>query len=174
MTREPIVLSFVLLFALAALAFPHSAQALSLREAMATAYATHPQIEAARANLRSIDEEVAKANAGWRPTLSIGGVEGFQHIVTDQPTHLEQDQNLLTGTATLSEPLYRGGRTVAEIRRANALVRAGRAQLTDTEQNVLLNAAIAYMDVVRDSGALEYRRNNLQVLQGQLDAGTRS
>jgi outer membrane protein len=153
-----------------ALATPLPAQALSLKEALATAYATNPQIEGARANLRATDEEVAKANAGWRPSLSLSGTDGFQHIITDQPTHSEDDRNLVSGTATLTEPLFRGGRTVAEIRRAKALVRAAQAQLTNAEQAVLLDAVTAYMDVVRDTGNVEYRRSNVQVLQDQLNA----
>jgi outer membrane protein len=153
-------------------AFPGAAEALSLKEALATAYATNPQIEAARANLRATDEELAKANAGWRPNLSLSGTDGFQHIITDQPIPSKDDRNLLSGTATLSEPLFRGGRTVAEIRRAKALIRAGQAQLTNAEESVLLNGVTAYMDVVRDSANLEYRRGNVQVLQDQLDATT--
>ncbi|HYK79846.1 MAG TPA: TolC family outer membrane protein [Micropepsaceae bacterium] len=149
---------------------PFPASALSLREALVTAYATNPQIESARANLRATDEEVAKANAGWRPSLSLNGSEGFQNIITDQPVHGESDRNQLSGTASLTEPLFRGGRTVAEIRRAKALVRAGQAQLVNAEQTVLLDAATAYMDTVRDTANVEYRRSNVQVLQDQLDA----
>lgn len=160
-----------LILAPIALVCPDSAEALSLKEALATAYATNPQIEAARASLRATDEELAKANAGWRPSVSLSGLDGFQHIITDQPVHSDDDRNLVSGTATLTEPLFRGGRTVAEIRRANALVRAGQAQLMNAEQAVLLDAATAYLDVVRDTSALEYRRNNVQVLQNQLEAG---
>ena len=60
---------------------------------------------------------------------------------------------------------------MAEIRRAKALIRAAQAQLTNAEQTVLLDAVTAYMDVARDTANLEYRRNNVQVLQDQLDAG---
>ena len=154
-----------------ALAYPAEAEAMSLKEALATAYATNPQIEGARANLRATDEELAKANSGWRPSVNVNGSEGFQHIITDQPTHSQDDRNLVSGTATLSEPLFRGGRTVADIRRARALVRAGQAQLLNTEQSVLLDAVTAYMDVVRDMSNLDYRRNNVQVLEDQLAAG---
>jgi len=146
------------------------AHGMSLREALATAYATNPQIEAARANARAADEEVAKANAGWRPSLSISGSEGFQHIKTDQPASPDEDRTLTSGTATLSEPLFRGGRTVADIRRSKALVRAAQAQLANAEQSVLLDAASAYMDVVRDTATLDYRRSNVQVLADQLNA----
>jgi outer membrane protein len=149
-------------------AFP--AYGMSLREALATAYATNPQIEAARANARAADEEVAKADAGWRPSVSITGSQGFQHIVTDHPPTPDQDRTLTSGTATLSEPLYRGGRTVADIRHAKALVRAAQAQLANAEQTVLLDAATAYLDVVRDTATLEYHRSNVQVLDDQLNA----
>ena len=153
-----------------AAAFP--AHGMSLREALATAYATNPQIEAARANARAADEEVAKANAGWRPSLTISGSEGFQHIVTDHPQAPDDDRTLTSGTATLTEPLFRGGRTVAEIRRAKAQVRAAQAQLANTEQGVLLDAVVAYMDVLRDMATLEYRRSNVTVLEDQLNATT--
>ena len=152
----------------AAAIFP--AYGMSLKEALATAYATNPQIESARANARAADEEVAKADAGWRPNLSITGSEGFQHIVTDHPTAPDDDRTLTSGTATLSQPLFRGGRTVAEIRRAKALVRAAQAQLANAEQTVLLDAVTAYVDVVRDLATLEYRRSNVQVLEDQLNA----
>src|SRR2546423_12512889 len=94
-----------------------SAHAISLKDALATAYRPNPQLGAARANLRATDEEVAKANAGWRPTISVSGTEGSQNLITDKPTHSENNDNQRNGTATVSEPLYRGGRTVAEIRR---------------------------------------------------------
>src|SRR4029077_16057520 len=149
---------------------PFPASALSLREALVTAYATNPQIESARANLRATDEEVAKANAGWRPSLSFSSNEGFTKLITAQPAHGESDRNQLSGTASLTEPLFRGGRTVAEIRRAKALVRAGQAQLANAEQTVLLDAVTAYMDTVRDTDNVVYRRSNVQVLQDQLDA----
>jgi outer membrane protein len=148
------------------------AHGMSLKEALATAYSTNPQIEAARANARAADEEVAKADAGWRPSLSISGSEGFQHIVTDHPPAPDDDRTLTSGTATLSEPLFRGGRTVAEIRRAKALVRAAQAQLANAEQVVLLDGVTAYMDVVRDTVTLEYRRSNVMVLDDQLNATT--
>ena len=46
--------------------------------------------------------------------------------------------------------IFRGGRTYAEVGRAKAQVRAGENELLNTEENVLLNAVTAYMDVVRD------------------------
>jgi outer membrane protein len=40
--------------------------------------------------------------------------------------------------------------------------------LRDTEQNVLLNGATAYMNVLRDTAILDLRKNNIIVLEEQL------
>jgi hypothetical protein len=40
--------------------------------------------------------------------------------------------------------------------------------LRNTEQNVLLNGATAYMDVLRDTAILDLRKNNIIVLEEQL------
>ncbi len=70
----------------------------------------------------------------------------------------------------LTQPLFRSGRTVAEISRAKALVRSGRAQLTATEQTVLLNSVMAYMNVVRDGAIVTLREHNVAVLRRQRDS----
>jgi outer membrane protein len=76
----------------------------------------------------------------------------------------------LNGQVTVSQPLFRSGRTVAEISRAKALVRVARAQLTASEQTVLLNATTAYMNVVRDSAIVTLREHNVEVLRRQRDS----
>lgn len=146
------------------------AASLTLKEALATAYATNPKIEAARASLRATDEEVAKAHAGWRPSVNVNGYYGTQHIITDEPTSSSVTRDLANATATLSEWIYRGGRTVAEVGRAKALVRAGQAQLASVEQGVLFDGAGAYLDVVRDTANVDYRRANVKALEDQLNA----
>jgi outer membrane protein len=146
--------------------------ALSLKEALAATYLTNPQLDAQRASLRATDEEVAKANSRFRPSLSITGSGGVQNLVTEKPAFTDIDRTQTSGAITLSEPLYRGGRTVAELRRARALVRAGRAVLTGTEQNVLLEAVTAYMDVARDEQIVALRREHVETLEQQLVATT--
>ena len=45
---------------------------------------------------------------------------------------------------------------------------AARATLRVTEQTVLLNAATAYMNLLRDTAILDLQRRNVEVLQEQL------
>ncbi len=134
-------------------------------EALGIAYETNPQLSAAQAGLRATDEEVAKANAGWRPTINASGSYGEQEANISGFGTISAHP--LQGQLTITQPLFRSGRTYAEIGRAKALVRSGRAQLTATEQSVLLDAVTAYMNVVRDEATAMLRQKNVDVLKKQ-------
>jgi outer membrane protein len=165
---------------------------MTLEEALGIAYETNPVLAAAQAGLRAADEQVAQANGAWRPTISIDGSYGVQKyffpvqitgggIITTHPNvgaavnnpqivNESITDHPLNGQLTVSQPLFRSGRTVAEISRAKAFVRAARAQLTATEQTVLLAAATAYMNVVRDSEIVKLREHNVELLRKQRDS----
>ncbi len=68
------------------------------------------------------------------------------------------------------QPIFRGFIVVNTVAEAEATVRAGRETLRNTEQSVLLEAATAYMDVVRDQAIVRLRENNVTVLTRDLRA----
>lgn len=148
-------------------AISHHASAESLVDALAKAYETNPQLLSQRAALRATDEQVPQALSGWRPTVTVSGSAGRESVNT--PT---SDTSLSPTTLELQvkQPLYRGGRTVNDTKRAEATVAAGRAQLQSVEQTVLLSAVQAYMNVVRDLAVLQLNRNNEQRLRRELQA----
>lgn len=170
--------------ALAAILCATGAQAetFSLKEALATAYESNPQLDAERAALRATDEGVAQANANWRPTINFQGSYGYQRTALGGLGNLTPAQQKAFGVSadstnhpvlgqlTLSQPLFRGGRTWAEVGKAKSQVRAGIADLTNVEEGVLLDAVTAYMDVVRDAATVNLRQSNVAVLKKQLDA----
>lgn len=152
---------------------PEDTGRLKLSEALAAAYQTNPQLAQARAAVQALDQGVDQANAGWRPSVNASVTQGYDHglvsffpgagtsVINTQPT---------IGQVTVSEPVFRGGRTDAEVSEAIERVHAGRAQLVSTEQSVLLGAATSYMDVVRDMQTLEFSRQNVRSLQDELNA----
>src|SRR5579883_2616607 len=145
---------------------PASAAVFSLNEALATAYETNLQLAGQRANQRAVDEGVARANAGWRPSLSLNGYTGTSSIYS----HPDQNTQPLEGDVTVSQPLPFNGKTAAQVQRAKAEDLAGRAQLTDAEQVVLLSAVTAYMDTVRDLMRVKTAEDNVAVLQKLLNS----
>jgi outer membrane protein len=68
---------------------------------------------------------------------------------------------------TASQNLYDGFQTENRVRQAESNTSAAREALRVAEQIVLLNAATAYMDLIRDIALLELQRNNVEVLQDQ-------
>jgi outer membrane protein len=68
------------------------------------------------------------------------------------------------------QPLFRGFRTYNAVNTAEANVRAEREVLRDVERIVLLQAATAYMDVVRDQELVRLNENNVNVLSRELKA----
>lgn len=141
----------------------------TLLDALGVAYETNPQLAAAQAGVRATDETVAQANARWRPSISATGTYGFEkYKISGNPLWI--GTHPLQGQVGVSQTIFRGGRTYAEIGKAKANVRAARAELTASEQTVLLMAVTAYMDVVRDTSIVSLRRHNLDILRRQRDS----
>lgn len=150
------------------------ANATSLEDALALAYGTNPTLDAERANLRSTDENVPQALSGWRPTVS-ATAQASKEWVTDlqrSATNNKTSGNFSPQTygITITQPIFRGFRTVKGTSQAENQVQAERQNLINTEQNVLLSAVNAYMTVVQDEAVLELNENNVKVLQAQLES----
>ena len=155
--------SLALGMAPAALAAPET-----MSDAVSLAYETNPTLQAARASLRSTDEEYAQAKAGLRPTVGI----------TSIVTHDENDAPRITGGGvsntsntllTVNQPLYTGGRVASAVDAATADIMAGRQGLRRTEIGVLQSVISAYVDVRRDQEQLAIAQDNVTVLKRQLD-----
>ncbi len=156
------------------LVLPGVSQAQTLQEALAGAYTSNPALQAARAKLRAVDENVPQALSGWRPTVVLQGAaghaDGTSRLTRVPGARSDDERNPLSGSATVSQPLYSGGRTRAATAQAENQVLAERARLLASEQQVLLSAVEAYVNVIRDQQVVELNENNVTVLQRQLQA----
>lgn len=143
----------------------------TLQDAMVAAYLTNPDLAAQRAALRATDELVPEALSGWRPTLAITGTVNDTHATTRSGGSTGGSSFQEKGSSlVLSQELYSGGETVANTRRAEQLVRAQRAQLAVTEQNVLLDAVTAYTNMLAAQAVLNFSIQNESRLKRQLQA----
>jgi outer membrane protein len=150
-----------------------AARSMTIEEALGLAYSNNPTILSQRAALRATDELVPQALSNYRPTVT-GSASYGRSWVNSQNNPLTGDgtaaSNPGTAGVTVQQPLFRGGRTVAQTQQAENTVLATRAQLLATEQTVLFNAAAAYLNVLRDQAVLDLNVNNEQVLRRQLQA----
>ncbi len=143
------------------------AKAETIWQSLALAYANNPSLNAARAQLRSTDEGVPQALSGWRPTVSASASGGRIFSETDNFSNVRNNASI---SLTISQTLFNGFRTVNSVRQAEAIVRAQRESLVSTEQDTLLDAATAYVDVIRDTALVSLQRSDLAFLQEQVRA----
>jgi TolC family type I secretion outer membrane protein len=146
-------------------------QAETLTDAFVGAYVKNPEIKASRAALRVADEDVATAMSGWRPTVqAIGSVGTQSDRLSGSSGTVNRSSNPYTGELRLSQSLYAGGETESGVKQAESVVDVRQAELLSVENNILADAAVAYLDVVRDVSQLELTISNEKVLQRQLEA----
>ena len=150
------------------------AQAQSMTEALASAYSSNPEINSARAETRASDENVPLARANLRPIVSaFASATGTIRRLSPPPSPFAgADLETLDAAVgiEIQQNLFRGFRTRNAIRQAEAGVLASRELLRNTVQNVLFDAAQAYMNVIRDTAILEIRRRNVLFLEEQVRA----
>ena len=148
------------------------ASAQTLAEALSDAYVNSGLLEQNRALLRAADEDVAQAVAALRPVLNwstslrrqfgerrgLGGaVDGF---ATEQASVGVNAEWLL----------YDFGRSQLQREAAKETVLATREGLVSIEQQVLLGAVQAFMNLRRASDTVDLRENNVRVIERQLRA----
>lgn len=146
-----------------------TASAETLLQALASAYANNPELNAARAATRAIDEGVPQALSNYRPQVNARGSVTQSWTDTDFRGGGGTDTDGASATLGLNvtQNLFRGFRTANGTKQAEAAVLASRASLLNTEQNVLFGAAEAFMNVVRDRALVELRSQNVAFLRQQ-------
>jgi outer membrane protein len=148
-------------------------QAASLGDALALAYRQSNLLEQNRALLRAADEDVAIAVSALRPVIafalntSVARNETFNGL-----TNMTMRSTTLTKTLSLTGELtiYAGGANRLAIEAAKETVLATRQALLQVEQNVLLTAVQAYMEVIRASEFVALRQNNVRLITRELRA----
>lgn len=138
------------------------------RIALMQAWSDNPDLRAARSVLKSAKDEVAFARSYWGPSA-----EGRASVTKRKS---EPDSfGASTGQTKIVEvevtqPVWRGGRTVSSTAAAQGRVAAAEESLRAAEQDVLLAAATAYMDVVKAAETVRLHVNNEKVLERQKEA----
>jgi outer membrane protein len=189
----------------------------TLSEALGIAYETNPTLTGERAHLRSTDENVPAALAGWRPTVTVSANDGSAvgKYVTSAPcgsqtsqelndpaiapgygqaecyrngvvtkkdaakyfqeggqynVYTNNNRNTNTENVTITQYLYRAGKTTATTHQAENEVYAERANLIAQEEAVFTSVITAYVTYVEDAQLLQLDRENEQVLGDELRA----
>ncbi|PQO23649.1 transporter [Rhodobacteraceae bacterium WD3A24] len=156
---------------------PQLARAETLTDTLIAAYRNSNLLEQNRAVLRAADEDAAQALAGLRPVLNFiargswrSGV-GIDGAETPENPDLAPPQSVNATFELAAEvTLLDFGRGQLGIDAARENVLATRATLRNVEQQVLLQAVQAFMDVRSAAQTVGLRRNNLELIRQELQA----
>jgi len=156
------------------------ASAETLQETLISVYNKNPQLLAARARLREVDETYIQARAQGRPNVTASGQTALSYITGNvspaalptpgQPTAIGRVSQTYTPSAAqveIIQPLYQGGRVRALKSQAKAGIFAQRELLRATETQLFLAAASTYLDIQLAEETTRVRRENVRVLARQ-------
>ncbi|WP_299788761.1 TolC family outer membrane protein [uncultured Marivita sp.] len=150
------------------------AQADTLADAMIGAYNTSGLLEQNRAVLRAADEDVAQAMAGLRPVIAWSADAtrqfGTTRSASTSNTIIPSVSNTISASLSAELTIFDNGQTKFAIETAKEAVLGTRQQLINVEQQVLLRAVEAYLEVQRAIENVGLRENNVRLIAQELRA----
>ncbi|HLY57187.1 MAG TPA: TolC family outer membrane protein [Stellaceae bacterium] len=179
-----------LLLALLACCLATPGRGETLQEVLSVAYGNNPSLLAERAQLEGTNEDLPQALSNWRPTVTVTVSGGKDRLLTNQYCAFEGSQNAplfapcgpfeSTGSnvtiqklyqstydVTVTQPLYRGGRTTAQTSQAYNLINSERAHLSAVEQSVFLTVITDYLSVIENVELVALNKENEEILHKQ-------
>ncbi|WP_121116227.1 TolC family outer membrane protein [Croceibacterium ferulae] len=144
------------------------ARADTLEQALIAAYTNNPTLNAARADQRAVDENVAIQRSFGRP--SVNASVTITEFLKQAQTNFVNPDRAVNGGLDLAVPLFQGGAVRNGIRAAQERVAAGRADLRSTESVVFSQVVTAYMDVIGNEAIVALSANQVEVLEINLQA----
>ncbi|EAR50169.1 Outer membrane efflux protein [Oceanicola granulosus HTCC2516] len=151
-----------------------AASAETLADTLVSAYENSGLLEQNRALLRAADEDVAIAAAALKPILSWSANASIAspRPVVGGSVFGGGDTRTITTSASLNAEmlLYDFGRSETAIAAQKEVVLATREQLRDIEQQILLRAVTAYLNIKRFSEFVALRDSNVRVITQELRA----
>ena len=148
------------------------ARAETLADALIAAYRNSNLLEQNQAILRAADEDVAQAVASLRPVVAFiaDGQYGYSQTLLDSGITVSNEGLFANYSVTAQMTLFDFGRTQLAIEAAKETVLATREALIAIEQQVLLAAVSAFVDVRLQQEIVSLRENNVRVIAEQLRA----
>lgn len=169
-----------LLATVASTAIATSASAIDIKEAMTVAIETAPEIQEAAATKEGIEFELQQGRGLYFPRVDLEARVGPQRFDTPGTRLRGDDDDWRTGSevsATLEQLLFDGFSTDAEVERQAWRVDASAYRVLERGEVIGLDAAQAYLDVLRQDELHAIARANVEYHEGKLreiNSGVRS
>jgi outer membrane protein TolC len=139
-----------------------AAPELGLEEAVKQAMDQRADLKAAEAQARAAERALTAARDERYPSLSLSADYG------EIGTNPGQAHGTFTAVATLTVPIWQGGRTGGDIEQADAALRQRQAELEDQKNQIESEVRNAYLDLQAASSQVQVAQQNLDVTRQTL------
>ncbi len=162
-----------LILGAAILAAPRGSLAQALEDVLVDLIHEHPQIKSATKTLATARKEIDKAAAGFLPTVNLANDIGQEYINSPGERATGDDKissrTKTVSTMTVTQNLFQGYATTSAARTAFLNKMVAQHTLNTVEQDVLLEGATVYIDVLRQNQLVELSTQNEETIQIQLN-----
>jgi len=132
----------------------------TLQDAVKQLLQTNPQIKAASYNRLAKDQQVIQAQGGYYPTLDASHASGIDYQ-RGYPTNTTETSRPKSTVLSLRQNLFQFGVTDSEVSRLEATVRSQAYLLQGTSENLSLQGARVYLNVLQNLELNELAKENL-------------
>lgn len=136
----------------------------TMQQAIQHALHTNPDVQRDIANRFTVGEQLKQAKAGWLPVVDLNAGIGRERsnnptcaLINSCPITLTRRE----ASATLTQNLFNGFGTVADVRRQRAHLHSAAFKIVEKAQDVALDTVEKYLDVLRYQHLLQISQQNL-------------
>ena len=160
-----------------------SALATTLSEALVSTYQTNPELISAREKLKITDESMFEAISGFLPKIEYSAKNTYTKRDTKDPNLIQtlsgkstQKVNPRITTKTnqsdisITQNIFNGGRSMMAVQIAKYTIESGRADLINSEQEILLKTIETYLNALQAKQVLEINKENVTFYEKKLIA----
>lgn len=120
---------------------------------------SHPNMQAARNEYLSREQEIRQAKAGYYPTLDAAIGIGYEEI--DRPVNIDTDLTRHEASISARQSLFEGFGTRSEVRRQQARTDSAGHTKVATAEDLSLRTSEVYLNLLRQAELLDIARNSL-------------
>ena len=137
------------------------------------AYKNNPTLNAERENYKAIKENINISRSEFLPSVTVSGSQNSQESSnkTDQAGAAKTDSNINTETQSVSidQKIFQGFQGYNSIKKSKIESEQAAIKLKNVEQQVLLQSAIAYYDLIYKIRNKQFNLANVDLFERQVE-----
>ena len=166
-------MKFIIFFLIIALNI-NTLSAAELLIYLESAYKSNPILNASRENYKAVKENVNISKSEFLPDISLSGSQSSQQNSnrTDQAgaTLADNSNNTEIQSVSINQKIFQGFNGYNSIKKSKLELNQAKLKLKNVEQNILLQSATAYYDLVYKIKNSQFNLSNFDLFERQVES----